>query len=63
MELASARHSMGASRINGALLDMKLHSAATSLQVNEHEGNFISAPFPLKSFLSGKFQLLRVSIN
>lgn len=37
MELASARHSMGASRINGALLDMKLHSAATSLQVNEHE--------------------------
>jgi hypothetical protein len=51
MELASARHSMGASRINGAFLDMKFHSAATTVQVTEHEGNFISAPFPLKSFL------------
>ncbi|PON49008.1 Coiled-coil domain-containing protein [Parasponia andersonii] len=35
LELASARHSMGASRVNGALLDLKIHSAATSLRVSE----------------------------
>lgn len=52
MELASARHSMGASRINGALLDLKFHSAATSLQVTGDEGNFMSAPFSLRSFIS-----------
>ncbi|KAF8406719.1 hypothetical protein HHK36_008811 [Tetracentron sinense] len=28
LELASARHSMGASRVNSALFDLKLHSAA-----------------------------------
>ncbi|KAL5557702.1 hypothetical protein UlMin_033913 [Ulmus minor] len=37
LELASARHSMGASRVNGALLDLKLHSAATTLRVAENE--------------------------
>uniref|UniRef100_A0A251JH66 Vacuolar ATPase assembly protein VMA22 n=1 Tax=Manihot esculenta TaxID=3983 RepID=A0A251JH66_MANES len=36
LELASARHSMGASRINSALLDFKVHSASTSLQVAPH---------------------------
>ena len=35
LELATARHSMGTSRINSALLDLKTHSAATTLQVNE----------------------------
>ncbi|XP_059460685.1 uncharacterized protein LOC132189882 [Corylus avellana] len=40
MELASARHSMGASRINGALLDLKFHSAATSLQVTGDEVDY-----------------------
>ncbi|PON90485.1 Coiled-coil domain-containing protein [Trema orientale] len=35
LELASARHSMGASRVNGALLDLKIHSAPTSLRVSE----------------------------
>ncbi|XP_058098609.1 uncharacterized protein LOC131243336 isoform X3 [Magnolia sinica] len=34
LELASARHSMGTSRITSALFDLKLHSAATTLQVN-----------------------------
>lgn len=43
LELASARHSMGASRVNGALLDLKLHSAATSLQVIQNDGKFISS--------------------
>ncbi|KAK3010622.1 hypothetical protein RJ639_012325 [Escallonia herrerae] len=37
MELASARHSMGASRINSALFDLKHHNAATSLEVNHHD--------------------------
>ncbi|GAB4828442.1 hypothetical protein Ancab_035439 [Ancistrocladus abbreviatus] len=35
LELASARHSMGASRLNGGLLDLKFHHAATYLQVNK----------------------------
>ncbi|MCE0480745.1 hypothetical protein HAX54_037848 [Datura stramonium] len=34
LELASARHSMGASRISSALFDLKSHSAATTLQLN-----------------------------
>ncbi|KAF2310241.1 hypothetical protein GH714_007379 [Hevea brasiliensis] len=33
LELVSARHSMGASRVNSSLLDLKVHSASTSLQV------------------------------
>ncbi|KAJ7957988.1 coiled-coil domain-containing protein [Quillaja saponaria] len=37
LDLASARHSMGASRINSSLLDLKLHSAATSLQVTQSD--------------------------
>ncbi|KAK2988219.1 hypothetical protein RJ640_020701 [Escallonia rubra] len=39
MELASARHSMGASRINSALFDLKHHNAATSLEVNHHDAD------------------------
>ncbi|KAF8405560.1 hypothetical protein HHK36_010467 [Tetracentron sinense] len=38
LELASARHSMGASRVNSALFDLKLHSAVTTLQVAEQDG-------------------------
>ncbi|GAB2300464.1 hypothetical protein Dimus_034506 [Dionaea muscipula] len=38
-ELASARHSMGASRINTALLDLKSHDAATSVQVTQHSAD------------------------
>ncbi|KAI5660898.1 hypothetical protein M9H77_20221 [Catharanthus roseus] len=34
LELASARHSMGASRINSALFDLKDHSAATTFEVH-----------------------------
>ncbi|XP_060193301.1 uncharacterized protein LOC132622666 isoform X3 [Lycium barbarum] len=37
LELASARHSMGASRINSALFDLKSHSAATTLQLNHQD--------------------------
>ncbi|XP_042493746.1 uncharacterized protein LOC122073259 isoform X2 [Macadamia integrifolia] len=34
LELASARHSMGISRVTSALFDLKPHSAATTTQVN-----------------------------
>ncbi|PIN23321.1 hypothetical protein CDL12_03955 [Handroanthus impetiginosus] len=34
LELASARHSMGASRVSSALFDLKSHNAPTTLQVN-----------------------------
>ncbi|KAA8537394.1 hypothetical protein F0562_026919 [Nyssa sinensis] len=37
LELASARHSMGASRINSTLFDLKHHAASTSLQVTQHD--------------------------
>ncbi|WRX31272.1 hypothetical protein QQP08_023759 [Theobroma cacao] len=38
LELASARHSMGASRVNTVLLDHKFHPAATTLLVTQDEG-------------------------
>lgn len=45
-DLASARHSMGTSRISTALLDLKIHSAATSLRVDERVGGSIGTqPF------------------
>ncbi|CAN4079376.1 unnamed protein product [Withania somnifera] len=37
LELASARHSMGASRISSALFDLKSHSAATTVQINHKD--------------------------
>uniref|UniRef100_A0A0D3BLX3 tRNA synthetases class I catalytic domain-containing protein n=1 Tax=Brassica oleracea var. oleracea TaxID=109376 RepID=A0A0D3BLX3_BRAOL len=36
-DLASARHSMGTLRINSTLLDLKDHSAASTLQVTDQE--------------------------
>ncbi|XP_022982311.1 coiled-coil domain-containing protein 115 [Cucurbita maxima] len=45
-DLASARHSMGTSRVSTALLDLKIHSAATSLRVDERDGGSIGTqPF------------------
>ncbi|KAH8479353.1 hypothetical protein H0E87_031357 [Populus deltoides] len=43
LDLAIARQSMGASRINGALLDHKLHSAATSVQVDQEDVDSMEA--------------------
>ncbi|KAL8143918.1 hypothetical protein V2J09_016950 [Rumex salicifolius] len=37
LQLASARHSMGASRINSALLNLKPHNAPTKLQVTQNQ--------------------------
>ncbi|XP_065848194.1 uncharacterized protein [Euphorbia lathyris] len=45
LDLASARHSMGASRLNSALLDLKFHNASTSLQVTQdHVGSTDEQP-------------------
>lgn len=41
LELASARHSMGSSRICSSLFDLKHHSAATSVRVTEDDGKYI----------------------
>lgn len=37
LDLASARYSMGSSRVTSALFDLKLHDAATQLQVSQLE--------------------------
>jgi len=37
LELASARYSMGTSRVNTSLLDLKFHSAATTFKITENE--------------------------
>ncbi|XP_019054973.1 PREDICTED: uncharacterized protein LOC104607252 isoform X5 [Nelumbo nucifera] len=38
IDLASARHSMGLSRVTSALFDLKSHSAATTLHVSQQDG-------------------------
>ncbi|XP_072983691.1 uncharacterized protein [Typha latifolia] len=47
LELASARHSMGSSRISTTLLDHKVQSAATTVQVTESLGDHLSGPKPV----------------
>ncbi|XP_028769020.1 coiled-coil domain-containing protein 115 [Neltuma alba] len=37
LDLASARHSMGGLRINSSLLNMKLHSAATTVKITQYD--------------------------
>ncbi|XP_054794370.1 uncharacterized protein LOC129317137 isoform X2 [Prosopis cineraria] len=37
LDLASARHSMGGLRISSSLLDMKLHSAATTVKITQYD--------------------------
>ncbi|KVI07665.1 hypothetical protein Ccrd_013970 [Cynara cardunculus var. scolymus] len=45
LELASARHSMGASRVNSALLNLKPHSAATTVEVDyDNAGSVKKSP-------------------
>ncbi|KZV58830.1 coiled-coil domain-containing protein 115 [Dorcoceras hygrometricum] len=38
-ELASARHSMGTSRVNSSLFDLKFHRASTTFQVRHCDGS------------------------
>lgn len=39
-DFSSARYSMGASRVNSVLLDLKEHSAATHLEVAKGDGEY-----------------------
>ncbi|XP_068637646.1 uncharacterized protein [Aristolochia californica] len=44
LDLASARHSMGSSRINSVLFDLKVHPAATTVQVSRVMNESLSDP-------------------
>ncbi|PWA44368.1 hypothetical protein CTI12_AA529710 [Artemisia annua] len=45
MELAGARYSMGASRVNSALLNLQPHSAATTVEITHHQdGSLTKSP-------------------
>lgn len=51
LDLASARHSMGASRVSSALFDHKEQSAATKLQV-DYSADLQPSGNPLLYYLS-----------
>ncbi|TKY62504.1 Coiled-coil domain-containing protein 115 [Spatholobus suberectus] len=53
-DLASARHSMGASRINSSLLDLKFHSAATTLKITNYDGT--QPRFMLRKWVSSEHE-------
>ncbi|XP_068642775.1 uncharacterized protein [Aristolochia californica] len=44
LDLASARHSMGSSRITSVLFDFKAHPAATTVEVSQVMNEFLSDP-------------------
>ncbi|XP_027190304.1 uncharacterized protein [Cicer arietinum] len=54
MDLASARHSMGTSRVNSSLLDLKLHPAATTLKITENDGT--QPRFMLQKWVSSEHE-------
>ncbi|KAJ1427407.1 putative coiled-coil domain-containing protein [Sesbania bispinosa] len=54
LELASARHSMGASRINSSVLDLKLHSAATTTKITKYDGT--QPCFMLRKWVSSEHE-------
>ncbi|RDX79067.1 hypothetical protein CR513_40556, partial [Mucuna pruriens] len=53
-DLASARHSMGASRINSSLLDLNFHSAATTLKITNYDGT--QPRFMLRKWVSSEHE-------
>lgn len=53
-DLASARHSMGGSRINSSLLDLKFHSAATTLKITNYDGT--QPRFILRKWVSSEHE-------
>lgn len=55
LELASARYSMGTSRVNSSLLDLKFHSAATTLKISENE-NGTQPHFTLQKWVSSEHE-------
>ncbi|KEH36340.1 hypothetical protein MTR_3g115650 [Medicago truncatula] len=56
LELASARYSMGTSRVNSSLLDLKFHSAATILKITENEDG-TQPHFTLQKWVSSEHEL------
>ncbi|XP_061372846.1 uncharacterized protein LOC133315267 [Gastrolobium bilobum] len=58
IELASARHAMGASRINSSVLDLKYHSAATTLKITEYDGT--QPCFMLRKWISTEHESTRL---
>ncbi|KAM0949390.1 hypothetical protein DsansV1_C05g0051941 [Dioscorea sansibarensis] len=55
LELTSARHSMGSSRVSSALLDLKVQSAATTCEVTDSVDGSPSAPhFTLSKWVLSK---------
>ncbi|KAJ9541863.1 hypothetical protein OSB04_028369 [Centaurea solstitialis] len=53
LELASARHSMGASRVNSSLLSLKEHSAATTVELDyDNAGSMTKSAFTLRKWAS-----------
>ncbi|KAK2446642.1 hypothetical protein P8452_24064 [Trifolium repens] len=55
LELASAKHSMGTSRVNTSVLDLKCHSAATTLKITEnHDG--AQPQFTLQKWVSSEHE-------
>ncbi|KAJ0967411.1 hypothetical protein J5N97_024328 [Dioscorea zingiberensis] len=56
LELASARHSMGSSRISSALFDLKVQSASTTCQVTDSsDGSPSDSPhFTLSKWVSSR---------
>ncbi|CAI8600223.1 unnamed protein product [Vicia faba] len=54
LELASARHSMGASRVNSSLLDLKFHPAATTLKITGNDGE--QPQFTLQKWVSSEHE-------
>ncbi|KAF1893637.1 hypothetical protein Lal_00002141 [Lupinus albus] len=53
-DLASARHSMGASRINSRLLDLNFHSASTTFNITNFDGTQPS--FTLRKWISSEHE-------
>ncbi|KAJ8774258.1 hypothetical protein K2173_009689 [Erythroxylum novogranatense] len=55
LDLASARHSMGTSRVNSVLLDLTSHSASTSFCVSQDQGSAEKQPhFELRKWSSSR---------
>ncbi|XP_027355970.1 coiled-coil domain-containing protein 115 isoform X2 [Abrus precatorius] len=52
LDLASARHSMGGSRINSSLLDLKFHSASTTVEITNSDGT--QPCFKLRKWVSSE---------
>ncbi|CAJ2642724.1 unnamed protein product [Trifolium pratense] len=55
LELASAKHSMGTSRVNTSVLDLKSHSASTTLKITENDDG-TQPQFTLQKWVSSEHE-------